>query len=1114
MDLTQREQIEKYINDVKKNISTHCQREEEDIAAVNSLEYNIAQGGRIFPAFSSCDKWPNHDGTFELVPNPDVSRRPEQVFMVQIKGTSNYREDDGKIRYILNSLAFPAFIADEVTSDPGILFIVLDPLEHGKERFFWKHISPSFIGEIDFSKGSKTIYLSKEDEIQCSPEGIESFCKKLVQIAENHLFIKKLDTQLISKDEAEEIVRVRCHEISKCIMEEGNDSERRDDLSRKIVNQLNDLCYAALILEAIKYSKTCVSEQYAWDIAQFFPETRGLYNFLKGLKYIGKRIPPKGQAERLMLKYHSYLWEIRKLMKKDFGLVVLSNLEDFPWNTDKVDSEYYTAVSSCIEQTDMASKAVRSSRYYIQKKTPFFVGTERYFEITLQLAGIYATKYNRITVYSKFDINTNYSIQIAYNEEKLPLWGITTKIKVLNNCKISIAPTCLNKIAKIINYSTRINRNYGEYEALMNYLTATKINLLEIINLDDENFENVYSGIYSLTKTHEFGDVLRKLRHDYSYRANPEKVGKYTIRFALLNMKEEVLEKIIPKNGYYPFASEPNFSIKCKPFELNPLVSNLVGIKSRSNNAVEISEVVNDIEKVKLAEPYARIEKLIDETGELYFDVDKVASVEDIVRYNNSLDSWEKGHGYSILFNDNAVVIDSYERTTINILYRLMSMSIKADSKERKRKNEEYIDSIVENISDENKKIALKYAFVNSQVMLIYGAAGTGKTTLLKYISDMMEESSQVFLAKTHTALHNLERRINKTSVQYLTIDSVAKGSSILNFDVVFIDECSTIDNRTMEQVLSKIPLNKRIVMSGDIYQIESIDFGNWFYYAKDVIKTKGANVELFNNWRTNNPALRSLWDEVREKKPIISEKLAMDGPFSEDLGENIFIPADEDEVVLCLNYDGKFGLNNMNRYFQNANTSSAEYTWSDWVFKIGDRILFVDTRRFNLLYNNLKGTIVNIEIEPGRTKIFFTIDVYAVFTKEQCEIDEIEYIDSGANYTRIRIDIIAWDDDLEDDEKKKTVIPFQIAYAISIHKAQGLEYNSVKVIIPSSNAEKITHSIFYTAITRAKEKLKIYWSSETMEAIVKSFTEIQSEQKTLPIIEAKLGIGNPTVTT
>lgn len=49
-------------------------------------------------------------------------------------------------------------------------------------------------------------------------------------------------------------------------------------------------------------------------------------------------------------------------------------------------------------------------------------------------------------------------------------------------------------------------------------------------------------------------------------------------------------------------------------------------------------------------------------------------------------------------------------------------------------------------------------------------------------------------------------------------------------------------------------------------------------------------------------------------------------------------------------------------------------------------------------------------------------------------------------------------------------VVPFQVAYAVSIHKAQGLEFNSVKIVITDEIEDHITHSIFYTAITRARE--------------------------------------------
>ena len=333
-------------------------------------------------------------------------------------------------------------------------------------------------------------------------------------------------------------------------------------------------------------------------------------------------------------------------------------------------------------------------------------------------------------------------------------------------------------------------------------------------------------------------------------------------------------------------------------------------------------------------------------------------------------------------------------------------------------------------------------------------------------------------------------------------IDSVVKCNLTKKYDIIFIDECSTIDNRIMKELLKKIDKETMLVLSGDIYQIESIDFGNWFYYAKDIIKTKGANVELCHTWRTEKEELKSLWNAVREKSSIITEKLSMDGPFSENMGENIF-HLEDDEVVLCLNYDGKFGLNNMNQYFQNANTQSKAYSWEEWTYKIGDRIIFTNTKRSAMLYNNLKGTI--LDIEYGEKKIIFTIEVKIQLSKDQCEEETFEYIEATKSGTIIKLEIISWDDDLSEADKIKTVIPFQLAYAVSIHKAQGLEYKSVKIVIPSSNAERITHSIFYTAITRAKERLKIFWSAETMKKVIESFTNENNEQRTLPIIKEEL---------
>ncbi|GFI43387.1 RecBCD enzyme subunit RecD [Lachnospiraceae bacterium] len=1088
----------------RRHISTHSERSVEDRAAVSTLETFLTSDGKINTNFSCDDKWPNHDGTFEFVSEPEISRCPEQNFIVQIKGTHNYKEVDGIISYSLTSLAFPAFIASDVTADPGILFIVLNPDVRGKKRVFWKYLSPSFIQSIDFGKNSTTLKLGSEDEIEDTDESVNMFCHKLQKIIDIHLFLSKLDKDNLTKEDAVKIIETRCEDISLEIDRISDGNKSRDYISRRIVNGLYDLCYAVLVLNALNMGYTNVNERLAWELSQFNIETKYLSNFLKGLKYIGSRIPEEGQSERLMLKYYNYLWEIRRLLKTNFNIAVLRNLEIFPLNTDTLDKEYYEMVASSICAIDLSPKAPRTSRYYIQKKTPFFVKGERYFEITLQLAGLYATKFNRITVYSKQNISTNYSIQIAYADAEINLWGAKSKIKVVTNWKVSIDTSCLNKLGKILKIRQRLNKNYGEYNSLMNFLTKTGMNLFDLINMHEDNFQNALDHIYGETNTNTFKDVLIKLRRDYSLSSN--KKGKHTIRYILINLREETLEFVLSNAFDKHYLSEDLYiTSRCYPFEKKPFISNLAGRKTSRGNIKDLLEITNGSAEFNTVRPYLTIENMIRETGELYFDIDSVASREEIKKYNSSLDQWECSNGFMINEENGFLSIDSYETTTIFILDKLLKYS-KMSNRGQRESNLRYLRQCNINFEDPLKKVALQKLFVNSQVMLVYGAAGTGKTTLINYISNMMNQSKKLFLTKTHTALQNLKRRIENPGIdsEFISIDSFTKKITLTDYDIVFVDECSTIDNRTMKKLLEKIDESTLLVLAGDIYQIESIDFGNWFYYAKDIIKTDGANVELLNTWRTDKKELKGLWDEVRKIQPIITEKLAIDGPFSADIGEEIFVSQDEDEIVLCLNYDGKFGLNNMNLYFQNANTKSEVYTWAEWTFKVGDPVIFLDTQRSPLLYNNLKGRIV--DISKRDSAILFTLDIDTILTERQCRNESFEFVDVTDFGTRICLEVIENDDESATEEERiKTIIPFQIAYAVSIHKSQGLEYNSVKIIIPSYNAEKISHSIFYTAITRAKEKLKIFWSAETMKAVVESFDKEKIGQRTLELIEKKL---------
>lgn len=611
---------------------------------------------------------------------------------------------------------------------------------------------------------------------------------------------------------------------------------------------------------------------------------------------------------------------------------------------------------------------------------------------------------------------------------------------------------------------------------------------------------------FSSQYLNHFSEVIEILRRDYS--SNSVIFGKNVVRYLLINLREKSLIDVMPNRFTKMLAGSPLYLASgCRPFERNPLLANLPHSKTAE---VSITKTLSasGTEKINILLPYLRIRNAINKSGELYFKASEIASDKSINDYNEYLVEWEQDQGYSIVNDSGLVTISAYETITLKILQRLLDFT-QAGIKGQKELNARFIkdhSALFEKV-DVSKQKAIKYAFVNSRILLIYGAAGTGKTTLINYISSLMPKSKKLFLTKTHAAIQHLQRRIDNpgSDSDFICIDSFTRRVNLPDYDIIFVDECSTIDNRTMLNFISKISSDSLIVLAGDINQIESIDFGNWFYYTKDIITTHGANVELLDTWRTQEENLLSLWEEVRNNDVRITEKLVIDGPFSKEIGSDIFTSDDKDEVVLCLNYDGKFGLNNINSYFQNANPNGEAIIWQSWRFKKGDKILFNDNSRFTYLYNNLKGIIV--EIEKADDQIAFTIDVETIITEQQCKSDQIEYIDTIDEKTRIKLIVYAFDEDeIEDEEDaKKTIIPFQLAYAVSIHKAQGLEYDSVKVVIPSVNSEKITKGVFYTAITRTKKKLTIYWSSETMEAIISGFSSEHNGFKSLDIIKNKL---------
>ena len=281
----------------------------------------------------------------------------------------------------------------------------------------------------------------------------------------------------------------------------------------------------------------------------------------------------------------------------------------------------------------------------------------------------------------------------------------------------------------------------------------------------------------------------------------------------------------------------------------------------------------------------------------------------------------------------------------------------------------------------------------------------------------------------------------------------------------------------------------KRILLVGDTYQINSIRFGNWFTALRSFLPETSV-FELTKPYRTNNQRLLILWAKVRVMDDNAQEIIDKQS-CSLKVDESLLTAVMDDEAVLCLNYDGLYGINNINRFLQESNPNPA-IEWDVQQYKVGDPVLFLENNRFHpVIYNNMRGRIVGIEKldqDTPEERIQFDIELNTTIDPDDTTFLPLEILDNpGGENTIVRFYVYKVKSTDEDDDgtTARTIVPFQIAYAVSIHKAQGLEYNSVKIVITDEVDELITHNIFYTAITRAQNDLKIYWTPEVEKKIL-----------------------------
>lgn len=814
---------------------------------------------------------------------------------------------------------------------------------------------------------------------------------------------------------------------------------------------------------------------------------RRFHNFLQGVA--SHYTQNEEDSERLMLKYYEYLLRIKSRLKNTYGLEVLGNIDKFPINTDPALQEYYEKIVEQIERPTKARKiSPYKDRYYIQKIKPFFVNHEIYYEVTFTIASARVSKFDRVIAFTKLDISDNYAVKLSVIHDGIEVLGKKMPIQIIDKWEVSIRPCEINNFARILGENINIQTTHAEYKNLMSFLTETDLSLVEIIDLSDEYYDVAKERITQAVQAVNFLPVLDKAK---ALIRNNE-VGTNVVRYLLRSLNNRVIKMQRSRYNGYKLRNDLDFNLGCKPFDKMPFNSSLIGHNPKISDVFECISAAD-----REHELFARLIKNNTENkGKLYTPVSDLSKTKEeietlVATYNGELYLPKHNHRKLENYKD-FIYINGYEKDTLDIIKKLKELSSGGISN-YSNSVDSWLKSTAYQIDCEDKERILRQLFADSEVALIYGAAGTGKSTLINHVSNFFNDNSKLYLANTNPAVDNLKRKVTAANCTFQTITKfLSDRNTDTDFDLLVIDECSTVSNTDMIDVLNKAKF-KTIILVGDVFQIESIIFGNWFNVARYFVPNTAVS-ELTVPYRTTNEELIELWSRVRNLKDNILESMTRNG-YTNVLNESIFEDLEEDEIILCLNYDGLYGINNLNKFLQ-SNNANPPIDWNIQTYKVGDPILFNETERFApIIYNNMKGRIVGID--KSETQIQFDVEIDKAINEMQASGYDFELVGTAveSGNSIIRFVVNKQGDTDEDDEPLESVVPFQVAYAVSIHKAQGLEYSSVKIVITSETEEMISHNIFYTAITRAKEKLKIYWTPEAEKKVLEGFQKLDSTQ-------------------
>ena len=369
---------------------------------------------------------------------------------------------------------------------------------------------------------------------------------------------------------------------------------------------------------------------------------------------------------------------------------------------------------------------------------------------------------------------------------------------------------------------------------------------------------------------------------------------------------------------------------------------------------------------------------------------------------------------------------------------------------------------------------------VTSQLSIITGGPGTGKTTIVKCILQAYKKFTKniYLLAPTGRASKRLSEACNykaSTIHRALEVSYTDGDSARFNYneknklvaDVVIIDEMSMVDVTLFYNLLRALPSTCKLVLVGDKDQLPSVGAGNVLH---DLIASKIIPcVKLSHIYRQDDKSLIvTNAHAINEgKMPDLSNhsndffyeaKLDKDDMFDcvVDLTTKrlpkFLNCSPEDIQVLCAMKSGPCGVENLNKRLQEIinppSLAKNEVVLDTRSLRVGDKVM---------------QTINNYDLEWKRDVGASMVELGSgVFNGD---IGRITHIDFQTGETTV-----LFEDDREVVYSRTEVYELQSCYAMTIHKSQGSEFDAVVIPVVAGATQIVTRNLLYTAVTRAKK--------------------------------------------